>query len=271
MPELPEVETTCRGIAPFVVGNTITDVQVRQPQLRWRVPAGLKRKLMRHRVAQLERRAKYILFRFDNGCLILHLGMSGSIRVVTGSKPPEKHDHVDLKFDSGVTLRFRDPRRFGSLHWTKDDPMHHPLLVSLGPEPLADDFNADYLYQKSRGRKQAVKTFIMDSRIVVGIGNIYASETLFLSGILPKKAAGRLTKAQCERLIAAARKVLLKAITAGGTTLRDFTSGEGSPGYFSLELKVYDREGEPCTICGNPVKQSRIGQRSTYYCTKCQR
>lgn len=271
MPELPEVETTCRGIAPYVVGKTVTGVAVRQPRLRWRVPAGLKRHLVGHRVVQLERRAKYILFRFEHGCLILHLGMSGSLRVVTDGKPPDKHDHVDLEFDAGVRLRFRDPRRFGSLHWTKSDPMRHKLLAHLGPEPLGKEFNTEYLYQKSRGRKQSVKTFIMDSRIVVGIGNIYASEALFLSGILPKKAAGRLSKARCEKLIAAIRKVLQKAILAGGTTLRDFASGDGQPGYFSLELKVYDRTGQPCKGCGNPIKQSRIGQRSTFFCVKCQR
>ena len=270
MPELPEVETTCRGIAPYVVGKTITAVTVRQRQLRWPVPTGLQRKLTGYKVMRLERRAKYILFRFQHGCLILHLGMSGSLRIVTGDRPPEKHDHIDITFSSGVRLRFRDPRRFGSLHWTLADPLQHPLLAHLGPEPLGGGFNADYLYQKARGRKQAVKTFIMDSRIVVGIGNIYASEALYLSGILPQRAAGRLSKARCEKLVQAVKQVLRKAIAAGGTTLRDFASGEGQPGYFSLELKVYDRAGEPCQHCGKPIKQARIGQRSTYYCVKCQ-
>ena len=271
MPELPEVETTCRGIAPFVTGNAVTAVIVRQRQLRWPVPHGLSRKLVDHRVIRLERRAKYILFRFDHGSLILHLGMSGSLRIVTGGRPPERHDHIDIEFEPGVKLRFRDPRRFGSLHWTTDDPLQHPLLVKLGPEPLGEDFNADYLYQKSRGRKQAVKTFIMDSRIVVGIGNIYASEALFSSGILPKRQAGRLTKVRFARLVASIREVLRKAIAAGGTTLRDFASGDGQPGYFSLELQVYDRAGEPCERCGSPIKLARLGQRSTYYCTKCQK
>ena len=270
MPELPEVETTCRGIAPYVVGKTVTTVTVRQRQLRWPVPTGLQRKLLGHKVVLLERRAKYILFRFDHGCLIQHLGMSGSLRIVTGDRPPEKHDHIDIEFNSGVRLRFRDPRRFGSLHWTKADPLQHPLLANLGPEPLGEDFNADYLYRKSRGRKQAVKTFIMDSRIVVGIGNIYASEALHLSGILPGRAAGRLGKDRYEKLVQAVKRVLQKAIKAGGTTLRDFASGEGQPGYFSLQLKVYDREGKPCERCGGPIKQIRIGQRSTYYCIKCQ-
>ena len=271
MPELPEVETTCRGIAPYVVGKTVTGVIVRQRQLRWPVPKGLQRKLTGHKVERLERRAKYILFRFQHGCLILHLGMSGSLRIVTGDRPPEKHDHIDIEFDSGARLRFRDPRRFGSLHWTVANPLQHQLLAHLGPEPLGYDFNADYLYRKSRGRKQAVKTFIMDSRIVVGIGNIYASEALYLSDILPRKAAGRLSKARCEILVQAIKAVLQKAIAAGGTTIRDFASGKGQPGYFSLELKVYDRAGEACERCGSPIKQLRIGQRSTFYCSKCQK
>lgn len=271
MPELPEVETTCRGIAAYVVGKAVTAVTVRQRQLRWPVPRGLQRKLVKHKVLRLQRRAKYILFRFEHGCLILHLGMSGSLRIVTGDQPPEKHDHIDIEFDNGIKLRFRDPRRFGSLLWTIDDPLQHPLLVGLGPEPLNNNFHGDYLYQKARGRRQAIKTFIMDSRIVVGVGNIYASEALFSSGIHPGRAAGRLSRERCDRLAAAIKRVLKQAIAAGGTTLRDFASGDGRPGYFYLKLKVYDRAGAPCVRCGNPISQARIGQRSAFFCSKCQR
>lgn len=271
MPELPEVETTCRGIAPFVVGKTVTGVTVRQRQLRWPVTRGLQQKLVHRRVLQLQRRAKYILFRFEHGCLLLHLGMSGSLRIVAGNQAPEKHDHIDIEFTPGIRLRFRDPRRFGSLLWTAGDPLQHPLLAGLGPEPLNDDFNGNYLYQKARGRTQAIKTFIMDSRIVVGVGNIYASESLFGSGIHPKRAAGRLSRERCERLAAAIKQVLKQAIAAGGTTLRDFASGDGRPGYFYLKLKVYDRALAPCPRCGNPIRQARIGQRSAFYCVNCQR
>lgn len=271
MPELPEVETTCRGIAPYVIGETIIDVIVRNRQLRWPVPHGLNRKLVNHSIKKLERRAKYILFMFEHGCLIMHLGMSGSLRIIKDDTPPQKHDHIDIVFGSGIRLRFRDPRRFGSLHWTKDDPLTHKLLAHLGPEPLNEEFNGDYLYQQSRGRKQAIKTFIMDSRMVVGVGNIYASEALYLSGILPTRQAGKLSKVRCAKLTTAIKDILEKSIKAGGTTLRDFTSGEGQPGYFSQELKVYGKEGESCENCGNPIRQARIGQRSTYYCGKCQR
>ena len=271
MPELPEVETTRRGLAPYVVGNTIIAVDIRERRLRWPVPRGLSAKLLQQRITRLERRGKYLLFRFAHGTMILHLGMSGSLRIITGDQKPEKHDHLDIEFASGIRLRFRDPRRFGSVLWTGNDPLTHSLLIHLGPEPFSEEFSGDYLYRKSRDRKQAIKTFIMDSRMVVGVGNIYASEALFHSGIRPRRPAGRISRQEYDRLVAAIREVLQAAIAAGGTTLRDFVSGEGSPGYFALELKVYDRKGEPCLNCGHPVKQSRIGQRSTYYCAKCQR
>lgn len=271
MPELPEVETTCIGISPYIKGKTVTEVTVRNRQLRWPVPRGLKNKLVDHVINGVERRAKYLLLRFDHGCLIMHLGMSGSLRIITDGSPPQKHDHIDLTFNSGTVLRFRDPRKFGSVHWTDDDPLGHFLLTHLGPEPLSNELDGYYLYTKSRGRKQSVKTFIMDSRIVVGVGNIYASESLFSAGILPKRQAGKISRERYEKLAGAIKQVLEKSISVGGTTLRDFASGEGQPGYFAQELKVYDREGEPCWNCGSPVKQCRTGQRSTYYCAQCQR
>ena len=271
MPELPEVETTCRGIAPYVVGNIISNVVIRDRRLRWPVPRDLRKKLLNRKVLNLERRAKYLLFHFDHGCLILHLGMSGSLRIITGDQPAQKHDHLDIAFESGSVLRFHDPRRFGSVLWTSADPLTHTLLAHLGPEPFSMACSGAYLHGLSRGRRQAVKTFIMDSHIVVGVGNIYASEALFRSGIRPQRRAGRVSRQEYEKLVQAIREVLQDAIAAGGTTLRDYVSGEGRPGYFAFELNVYDREGEPCPQCGHPIKQLRIGQRSTYYCATCQR
>jgi formamidopyrimidine-DNA glycosylase len=271
MPELPEVETTCRGIAPYATGNIVADVIIRNRRLRWPVPRGLRKTLVNQRIEAVARRAKYLLFRFPHGTLILHLGMSGSLRVVTGGEPPENYDHFEIEFQSGAKLRFRDPRRFGCVLWTTHDPLRHELLADLGPEPFSDAFDGTYLYQKSRGRKQAVKTFLMDSRIVAGIGNIYASEALYYGGIRPQRPAGKLTREQCMKLAWAIREVLQKSISAGGTTIRDYATGAGQPGYFALELKVYDRAGQPCERCGQPVKQSRLGQRSTYYCVRCQR
>ena len=271
MPELPEVETTRRGIAPFIIDQKLIKVIVRNRQLRWPVPRGLNRLLVGHVITTVERRAKYLLLRLDDGCLIMHLGMSGSIRITRQDAPPEKHDHVDLIFESGSVLRFRDPRKFGSILWTTGDPFSHELLSHLGPEPLSAAFNGKYLYEKTRGRKQSIKTFMMDSRMVAGIGNIYANEALYLAGILPRRQAGRLSLERCKKLVDAVKQVLKKAIKAGGTTLRDFSSGEGQPGYFYLKLKVYDRMGEPCGRCGGPVKHAVIGQRSTYYCTQCQK
>lgn len=271
MPELPEVETTCRAIAPHVVGQTITGVVIRDRRLRWPVPRGLRGKLLGHKAAAVERRAKYLLLRFAHGTLIMHLGMSGSLRIVTGAQPPAKHDHLDLEFQTGVILRLRDPRRFGSVLWTSTEPMTHSLLAGLGPEPFTSACSGAYLYLKSRGRKQAVKNYIMDSRIIVGVGNIYASEALFRAGIRPQRRAGKVTQQEYARLIEAIRKVLRAAISAGGTTLRDYVSGAGQPGYFAVDLQVYDRAGKPCPQCGHPVKQSRIGQRSAYYCVTCQR
>ena len=270
MPELPEVEMTKKGIAPYIVGETVKDIIIRERQLRWPIPTGLKRSLKNQLIRKLKRRAKYLLFYTDNGCMILHLGMSGSLRVLNKAAEHEKHDHVDIVFDSGYLLRFRDPRKFGSIHWTKEDPLEHKLINHLGPEPLSDEFDTNYLYQRSRKRTQAIKTFIMDSRIVVGVGNIYASEALFRAGIKPTNKAGRVSKARYEKLIEEIKNVLSEAIEKGGTTLRDFLNGDGKPGYFSQELNVYNREGEPCKKCKNKIKVIRLGQRSTFFCPQCQ-
>jgi len=271
MPELPEVETTRRGIAPHVLGTAIEDILVRERRLRWPVPGKLRGALRGRCFDRIERRAKYLLFSAGPGCMILHLGMSGSLRVVTDNAAPGKHDHVDFVFASGRRLRFRDPRRFGSIHWTTADPAAHRLLKNLGPEPLGTGLTGDYLHARSRGRTQAVKNFIMDSRIVVGVGNIYASESLHAARIRPQRAAGRVSRADYERLADEIRAVLNAAIGKGGTTLRDFTSGVGEPGYFRTELRAYERAGEPCLACGARIRTIRLGQRSTFYCPNCQR
>jgi len=271
MPELPEVETTRRGIEPHIKGKEVTDVIVRHHQLRWPVPRGLKAKLAGHKVNSVSRRAKYLLIELDHGTLILHLGMSGSLRIIDGALPADKHDHVDIVFEHGQALRLTDPRRFGCVLWTKDDPQQHELIAHLGPEPLSDTFSGDYLFQRSRGRKSTIKQFIMDGKVVVGVGNIYASESLFLAGINPKRIAGKVSHERYEQLADAIKQVLTAAIKQGGTTLRDFVGGDGKPGYFAQQLNVYGRGGEPCRICSTPIKQFLQGQRSTYYCQKCQR
>lgn len=270
MPELPEVETTRKGIAPYVVGETIEDIIIRERKLRWPIPASFKRTFKHQLIHKLRRRAKYLLFYTDKACILLHLGMSGSLRIVDNNTPHEKHDHVDLIFSSGRILRFRDPRKFGSLLFTKDDPLTHKLISHLGPEPLNDEFDTEYLYTRSRKRTQVIKTLIMDSRIVVGVGNIYANEALFKAGINPKQKAGRVSKARYEKLVNAIKTVLSSAIEKGGTTLRDFINGEGKPGYFRNELQVYDRAGEPCVKCKSPIKLIKLGQRSSFYCSHCQ-
>lgn len=271
MPELPEVETTRRGIAPHIEGKTVRDVIVRHHQLRWPVPRGLKATLVGHKVKSVSRRAKYLLIEFDHGTLILHLGMSGSLRIIDGALPADKHDHVDIVFENGRALRLTDPRRFGAVLWTRDDPQQHDLIAHLGPEPLSDAFSGDYLFQRSRGRKGTIKQFIMDGKIVVGVGNIYANESLFLAGINPKRLAGRISRERYDTLAEAVKQVLAAAIKQGGTTLRDFVGGDGRPGYFAQQLNVYGREGEPCRVCGTPIRHLVLGQRSTYYCSNCQR
>ncbi|MBA3562665.1 MAG: bifunctional DNA-formamidopyrimidine glycosylase/DNA-(apurinic or apyrimidinic site) lyase [Gammaproteobacteria bacterium] len=270
MPELPEVETTRRGIEPQLRGHIVTQMRVREPRLRWPVPRSLIEELPGQRIESVRRRAKYLLLDTAAGSALLHLGMSGSLRMVFSDTPPGAHDHIDIVLDTGRSLRFTDPRRFGSLLWTQGDPLAHPLLASLGPEPLESAFNGSYLHDRARGRRLAVKPFLMDSRIVVGIGNIYASEALFRAGIHPKRAAGRISLPRMERLAGAVTAVLHDALRAGGTTLRDYSDGEGSPGHFAQDLRVYGREGRACRRCRSPVRAITLGQRSTYYCARCQ-
>ena len=244
---------------------------VRDRRLRWPIAAGLEATLDGQLIRRVERRAKYILLALDGGTLIVHLGMSGSLRIVEPGVAPRPHDHWDLRVESGSILRFHDPRRFGSLHWTLADPLHHPLLARLGPEPLSDDFDARLLFKKTRGRSVSLKAFIMDSHVVVGVGNIYASEALFRAGIAPRRAAGRITRAQAAVLVEAIKQVLTDAIHTGGTTLRDYVNADGIPGYFRQQLYVYERAAEPCRICRTPIRHSVQGQRSTYWCAVCQR
>jgi formamidopyrimidine-DNA glycosylase len=271
MPELPEVETTRRGIARHCLRQRVACVVVRDGRLRWPVPKTLARQLRGQVIEAVERRGKYLLLRTQAGTLILHLGMSGSLHVVAAATQPQKHDHLDIVLDNKTCLRLRDPRRFGAALWTVRDPLSHPLLSSLGPEPLDEDFHTDYLYQRAQGRRAAIKQFIMDSQVVVGVGNIYANEALFGAGIRPGRAAGGLSRARCERLVQAIRQVLQQALAQGGTTLRDFSNSEGQPGYFQQQLKVYGRAGLPCPGCGRLVQLVRQGQRATYYCACCQR
>lgn len=270
MPELPEVETTRRGIAPHIEGRALRAVVVRQPRLRWPVPTTALEALRGTVVDAVDRRAKYLLLRTGCGSIMLHLGMSGSLRVVPAATPATVHDHIDLLFDGDACLRLRDPRRFGSVHWFDADGPTPALLAGLGPEPLAEAFDGDYLYARSRGRRRAVKEFIMDGRIVVGVGNIYAAEALFAAGIHPGRAAGRVGRARYRRLAAAIKRVLDEAIECGGTTLRDFTSASGEPGYFRISLAVYGRGGQPCRRCATALTSRRIGQRATVYCPRCQ-
>jgi formamidopyrimidine-DNA glycosylase len=243
---------------------------VRDRRLRWPIAANLEPAIRRQTVRKVERRAKYILIALDSGTLIIHLGMSGSLRLLSADVPPRPHDHWDILLDTGLVLRFHDPRRFGSLHWTESSPDAHPLLAKLGPEPLSKEFDADYLYRATRRRKVAVKQFIMNSQVVVGVGNIYASEALFRARISPRRAAGRISRAQAKSLAKAIKDVLAEAIRIGGTTLRDYVNAEGAPGYFRQRLFVYERAKQPCRVCKAPVKQFTQGQRSTYWCATCQ-
>jgi formamidopyrimidine-DNA glycosylase len=270
MPELPEVETTRRGIASHIEGQQITGVIIRQPRLRWPIPSDLEEKLKGRKIKSVERRAKYLLINLTHGCLIMHLGMSGSLRILPRSTEPEKHDHFDLLFKNNC-LRFHDPRRFGAILWTEQPIVEHTLIRHLGPEPLLEDFTGDYLYHQAQGRRVAVKNLIMDGRVVVGVGNIYANEALFRVGILPTRAANRISLARYTQLANEIKLVLAAAIKRGGTTLRDFQREDGKPGYFAQELLVYGKAGEPCPGCGEPLKQKRIGQRSSFYCGLCQK
>ena len=270
MPELPEVETSRRGIEPFLVGERIDNIQIREPRLRWPVEAAVARNLSGQTIDSVTRRAKYLLINTSNGSAMIHLGMSGSVYIVDRDTPASYHEHFDFDLASGKTLRYRDPRRFGSLHWTAN-PAKHKLLKSLGPEPLGDEFSGEYLWERANGRSVSVKQFIMNANVVVGVGNIYASEALFLAGINPLRAAGRVARHRYEKLAESIRYVLQKAIDAGGTTLRDFYGGDGEAGYFKHELTVYDRADEPCLNCKHPISVIVLGQRSTYYCKRCQR
>jgi len=270
MPELPEVETSRRGIAPWLEQQRVSKVVVRDRRLRWPVSPEIDRQLPGQTILNLRRRAKYLLFDTAVGTAIMHLGMSGSVRIIDADEPAGKHDHFDMVVDGGKALRFRDPRRFGCILWA-ENAEEHELLAKLGPEPLGPEFDGFYLWQSARGRRVSIKQFIMNGAVVVGVGNIYASEALFKAGIHPKRRADRVARPRMIRLAESIVQVLQNAIQAGGTTLRDFYGGDGEPGYFSQELTVYGRDGEPCRTCKAPVSMIVLGQRSTYYCKHCQR
>lgn len=270
MPELPEVETTRRGLAPHLEGRRITGVVLRRPDLRWPIPPEVARELPGQPVLAIHRRAKYLLLETAPGSALLHLGMSGVLRVLPAATPVQAHDHVDLALDSGRVLRFTDPRRFGCLLWQPAGEQH-ALLRNLGPEPLTEAFDGDYLFERSRGRKAPVKAFLMDQAVVVGVGNIYAAEALFRAGIAPGRAAGAISRERYGRLAEAVKTILAHAIRRGGTTLRDFLNADGAPGYFEQELFVYGREGEPCRVCGRRIRDGRMGNRATAWCGGCQR
>ncbi|MBT43017.1 MAG: DNA-formamidopyrimidine glycosylase [Idiomarina sp.] len=273
MPELPEVEVSRLGISPHIENKLITAIRVHDARLRWPVPEAVQQ-VTQQRLISVKRRAKYLLLETAAGTLILHLGMSGKLRVVPASTTLKKHDHIEIEFEHGQVLRLNDPRRFGALlfHDQSQSPINaHELLARLGPEPLTDEFTANYLFNCSRGRKQAIKTFIMDSHVVVGVGNIYANEALFKAGINPKRQAGKVSKARYQQLVPLIKQTLQEAIAQGGTTLRDFTNVDGSPGYFAQQLMVYGRGGKRCMQCQSELKEIRLGQRSTVYCTQCQR
>jgi len=270
MPELPEVETVRRGIEPWILGQKITRVEIRVTKLRQPLQEDLEQRLTGQIVRAIERRGKYLLFHCAGGSLILHLGMSGFLRILQKPTPAGRHDHADICFSNTICLRLNDLRKFSTLLWTEDNPLIHPLLAGHGPEPLSREMSGSYLFRCSRDRRIAVKSFIMDHRVVVGVGNIYANEALFRAGIHPAVPAGDLSLARYRTLTTHIRQVLEEAIAVGGTTLRDFSDTKGRPGYFSLQLKVYGRAGKPCDICGNPLETSRIGQRSSFYCRHCQ-
>ena len=268
MPELPEVETTRLGIEPWIKNSHIESIVVRNPSLRW--PVSIPDYVLGQKVLSVRRRAKYLLIDLDSGSLIGHLGMSGSLSIVTSNSTIKKHDHLDIVFSDNLILRYNDPRRFGSWHYHDEDPENHWLLRDLGVEPLSEEFCGEYLHGKSRSKLQAVKSYIMDSKIVVGVGNIYAAEALFLSGIRPTVRASRLSLDSYRNLVTSIKLLLARAIEIGGTTLRDFTSPSGEPGYFQQTLNVYGRDGLPCTKCGAKLKRAIISQRSSIYCRNCQ-
>jgi formamidopyrimidine-DNA glycosylase len=270
MPELPEVETTRRGIAPYVEGQNATSVRLYDRRLRWPVPVDLARRLVGRVVDKVERRSKYLLFRLGTDTLLIHLGMTGSLRVYKDAPPKRIHDHVDLEFGNGMVLRYHDPRRFGAVLWSKG-PLHHPLLAGLGPEPLGDAFDPDHLFNATRKRHAAIKLALMDNRVVVGVGNIYANESLFRAGIRPTRPANRVSRERMRRLREAVRETLANAIAKGGSTLRDYVDSDGAAGSFQLNYFVYGREGRPCRACGTVIRSVRLGGRATTFCPKCQR
>jgi formamidopyrimidine-DNA glycosylase len=270
MPELPEVEITRRGLSSHLTGLTIKDAVIRNGNLRWPIPKNLQKLLRGRTIVSLKRRAKYLLMDCNNGTLILHLGMSGSLRILPAKTPAHKHDHFDLILSDGTLMRLRDPRRFGAVLWHSGDVHNHPLLADLGPEPLENDFDARRLFLAMRKRSASVKQCIMDSHIVVGVGNIYANEALFRAGIKPQRAAGKLSLPRCKQLVEAIHATLNEAIRQGGSSLRDFVDSSGKPGYFQQSYWVYGRSGEPCKRCGSPIKKIRQGQRSSFYCSRCQ-
>lgn len=271
MPELPEVETSRRGIEPHLLNKTINTVTIRQHQLRWPIPRDLPSLAQGNKIRQVCRRAKYIYLKLDSGNIIIHLGMSGSLRICTSKTPAEKHDHIDICMSNGKILRLRDPRKFGCVLWEPKDINEHKLIKPLGPEPLENTFDTEYLYTKANNRKCSIKALIMNSHIVVGVGNIYASEALFRAGINPKREAGKISQARINKLVDTIKQTLDAAINEGGTTLRDFTGISGQPGYFAQKLLVYGREGEKCTACNKSIKQFTQHARSTFYCPNCQR
>lgn len=270
MPELPEVETSRRGITPHLLHKTISNIIVRQPKLRWPIANNLPRLFTQQTINNIQRRGKYLIFDTNVGSLILHLGMSGSLRIVANESPAQKHDHVDIECSDGTCLRYTDPRRFGCLLHTHDDPLQHRLLIKLGPEPLAADFTAQYLMRQTHHKKVAIKLLIMDSHKVVGVGNIYANEALFKAGIHPAMPAGELVEQQAVRLVKAIKQILHRAITAGGTSLQDFTQSDGKPGYFKQALQVYGRGNKPCPKCAAPLIETKLGGRQTVFCEGCQ-
>ena len=270
MPELPEVETTCRGIRPYLEGCNVDKVIIRQSSLRYPVPA-LARYVEDKRITSVIRRGKYLLIAVGDGHLLIHLGMSGSLRLVEPEVPVGKHDHLDWVLENGKILRYTDPRRFGVVDWLEGDPFVHRLLSRLGPEPLEKDFDTEYLFQQGKKRQVPIKSLIMDSHVVVGVGNIYANEALFLSGIRPSKSASKISRQRYDLLVSAIKSVLAEAVKQGGTTLRDFVGGDGKPGYFKQSLHVYGRGGLLCDRCQTSLKDISLAQRSTVYCPKCQR
>ena len=271
MPELPEVETSRRGIEPYLLNKTIKTIEIRQHKLRWPIPKNLPALAEGKKIREVCRRAKYIYLKLDNGNIIIHLGMSGSLRICTKKTPPEKHDHIDICVSNNKILRLRDPRKFGCVLWQADDINEHKLIKVLGPEPLDDIFTAEYLHDKAHKRQCSIKAFIMNSHIVVGVGNIYASEALFRAGINPKRKAGNISLSRLQKLVDAIKLTLELAINEGGTTLRDFTGISGQPGYFAQKLLVYGRDGKECMQCGEAIKQFTQQARSTFYCSQCQR